>query len=315
VSFVVVQIVQAKVGATASSVAVSAFVTKGNVLVAYANGDSVVSIAFSDSLNGSWGANLDSFSNPHEGSSNYIHATGRLAGTTLGGALRLTATYGASTGAGSVTLMEFANVGATDGHTGQAQLSFDGTPTDAVTSGTVSPTKFPSVVIAPAACNQATEGGGTVSRVAGTGFTQQFDGTDNLGTRVETKRTLAAGAVGGTWTASGTGANNNDYDSFVIVLNEIPTITVQPATQRVREGLTATFNITATAAAGSLHYQWKQNGSNVGTDSSSYTTPANTIANNLDAYTCVVTDDNGSATSQTAYLLVYEVPGIAWVRA
>lgn len=94
-----------------------------------------------------------------------------------------------------------------------------------------------------------------------------------------------------------------------------PAITQQPAQQTVYAGQTATFNISATTSGGTLHYQWKKNGSNVGTDSSSYTTPATTISDNLSIYTCVVTDDNGSTTSAGAYLVVLGSATTAWWKA
>jgi len=83
-----------------------------------------------------------------------------------------------------------------------------------------------------------------------------------------------------------------------------PTINTQPASTTKNSGDTATFNISATTSGGTLHYQWKVNGSNVGTDSNSYTTGTLGNSNQWDAITCVVTDDNGSTTSSTAVLTI-----------
>jgi len=82
-----------------------------------------------------------------------------------------------------------------------------------------------------------------------------------------------------------------------------PTITAQPTNQTVFYGATATFNITATGT-GTLHYQWKFNGSNVGSDSSSYARTNCVFTDDDAAITCDVTDDNGTTTSSTAYLFV-----------
>lgn len=93
-----------------------------------------------------------------------------------------------------------------------------------------------------------------------------------------------------------------------------PTINTQPQTQVVYEGQTANFSISATASAGALHYQWKDDGSNVGTDSNSYSvTPVRADSGSL--ITCVVTDDNGSTTSQTVYLIVLGSAKLAWIKA
>lgn len=81
-----------------------------------------------------------------------------------------------------------------------------------------------------------------------------------------------------------------------------PIFTDQPDTQTVREGTSATFTVAATVT-GTPSYQWKKNGSNVGTNSASYTfTPI--IADSGAQITCTITDDNGNTTSATAYLYV-----------
>ena len=92
-----------------------------------------------------------------------------------------------------------------------------------------------------------------------------------------------------------------------------PTITVQPANQTVTAGATATFSVTATGSG--LTYQWRRNGTNIGSaTSSSYTTPATTVsggsANNGDVYSVVVTGDTApAATSSNATLTVNAATG------
>jgi hypothetical protein len=118
-------------------------------------------------------------------------------------------------------------------------------------------------------------------------------------------------AAGVSITVIGSGATN---DSSEPPLG--PTITVQPAQQVSRTGGTATFSVTATAASGSLSYQWKRNGSSIGgATSSSYTTPTLTDANNGDIYKVDVTDSLSTLTSSQVYLIVRQVEPIAWFRA
>ena len=83
-----------------------------------------------------------------------------------------------------------------------------------------------------------------------------------------------------------------------------PSITTQPANQTVSVGQTATFSVTA-AGAGPLAYQWQRGESNVsGANSSTYTTPATTTADNGAQFQVVVTNAAGSATSSGATLTV-----------
>lgn len=92
-----------------------------------------------------------------------------------------------------------------------------------------------------------------------------------------------------------------------------PTINTHPQNSTVYQGQTANFTISATGT-GTLHYQWKDDGSNVGTDSNSYTTAATVLGDNGAQITCVVTDDNGNATSNAATLTVIPTASIAWLR-
>lgn len=105
------------------------------------------------------------------------------------------------------------------------------------------------------------------------------------------------------WTISGIPLTDG-WSMFAFATNGAgPTITAQPTSQTVFEGNTATFNITATGT-GTLHYQWKFNGSNVGTDTNSYARSNCVFADNGAIVTCAVTDDNGTTTSSNAYLYV-----------
>ncbi|HLV94317.1 MAG TPA: immunoglobulin domain-containing protein, partial [Candidatus Acidoferrales bacterium] len=87
-----------------------------------------------------------------------------------------------------------------------------------------------------------------------------------------------------------------------------PTITTQPATQMVLVGQTATFSVVATGTA-PLTYQWMANtGSGFnnisGAISSSYTTPPAMSTDDGTAFQVVVTNAEGSATSNSVTLTV-----------
>src|SRR5205823_10348609 len=83
-----------------------------------------------------------------------------------------------------------------------------------------------------------------------------------------------------------------------------PTITTQPASQRVSAGQRATFTVTATGTA-PLSYQWQKNGTVIGgATAASYTTPATTASDNGDQFTVVVSNAAGSVTSTAATLTV-----------
>lgn len=94
-----------------------------------------------------------------------------------------------------------------------------------------------------------------------------------------------------------------------------PAISVQPQSQTKFPGETATFTVTA-SGTGTLHYQWKRNGSNVGTDTNSYTTSALTYAGDNGAvYTVDVTDDNGTTVSSNALLTVLNAIPLSWFNS
>ena len=83
-----------------------------------------------------------------------------------------------------------------------------------------------------------------------------------------------------------------------------PTITTQPANQRVTAGQTATFTVVAAGTA-PLSYQWQKNGVNVaGATSASYTTPATTTSDSGSTFAVVVSNTAGTVTSATATLTV-----------
>jgi O-glycosyl hydrolase len=83
-----------------------------------------------------------------------------------------------------------------------------------------------------------------------------------------------------------------------------PTITTQPVNQTVTVGQTATFSVVAAGTA-PLSYQWQMNGGNIsGATSASYTTPATTTSMSGYTYDVIVTNLEGSVTSNTVTLTV-----------
>ncbi len=87
-----------------------------------------------------------------------------------------------------------------------------------------------------------------------------------------------------------------------------PSITMQPTSQTVTAGQTASFSVAATGTA-PLNYQWNRNGTGIsGATSSSYTTPATTSSDNGAQFTVVVSNTAGSVTSSAATLTVNAQP-------
>lgn len=90
-----------------------------------------------------------------------------------------------------------------------------------------------------------------------------------------------------------------------------PTIDTQPVDQSVVEQDEVTLTVSATASAGALTYQWHRAGSPIaGATTASYTFTA-ALADDAVAYTCEITDSNGSVTSAAATLTV--APLDLWV--
>jgi hypothetical protein len=87
-------------------------------------------------------------------------------------------------------------------------------------------------------------------------------------------------------------------------ISNVPAITVAPTDQRVPEGESATFQLTA-SAVGSLAYQWQRNGTNViGATNSTLVLPAVTVAADATVLRCIVSNASGTVTSRPVRLLV-----------
>ena len=84
-----------------------------------------------------------------------------------------------------------------------------------------------------------------------------------------------------------------------------PFITTQPADKTVPVGRRAKFSVTATGTP-PLFYQWTKNGVNItGATKSSYRTPPTTLADNGSLFAVMVTNSNGTVTSNNATLTVH----------
>jgi hypothetical protein len=149
---------------------------------------------------------------------------------------------------------------------------------------------------------------------AGSGWTTVAAGQNASTAFVQSMVQYRENQAVGTYTNNGSTGNSSSWSGYIFAFKSgAPTINVQPVSATVLQGRAATFSISATGV-GTLHYQWKSNGVNVGTDSSSYTDSNATLADNGSVITCVVTDNNGSTTSDgTATLTV--LPALNSLRA
>ena len=190
-----------------------------------------------------------------------------------------------------------------------------GTATSSVGSLTV--TSVPIISTQPAAK--------TVTAGATATFSVTAAGTAPLSYQWKKGGTDISGATSSSYTTPATSLADSGTAYSVVVSNELgtatsdavsltvtmaPVITEQPVAKSVDPGATATFSVTATGTA-PFSYQWQKDGTDIsGATSSSYTTPATSSADNNAAFTVVVTNSHGSATSNAAILSVNVPAGI-----
>lgn len=94
------------------------------------------------------------------------------------------------------------------------------------------------------------------------------------------------------------------FDPAPIVL---PIITAQPANVIANQGAVATFSVTATSA---MSYQWQEAGVSITGATSSTLVLSNVQTSNVGSYTVVVSNMDGSVTSEGATLTVIVPPAI-----
>ena len=96
-----------------------------------------------------------------------------------------------------------------------------------------------------------------------------------------------------------------------LTVNHSPIISIQPGSQTVNAGQTASFGVVATGSA-TFTYQWTKNGSNIsGATASTYTTPATSSADNGAVYRVTVSNAHGTVTSSNATLTVITAPTVS----
>jgi Abnormal spindle-like microcephaly-assoc'd, ASPM-SPD-2-Hydin/Immunoglobulin domain/Immunoglobulin I-set domain len=103
-------------------------------------------------------------------------------------------------------------------------------------------------------------------------------------------------------------ASSNPATLAVIASVVAPSITIQPVSQTVTAGQTATFSAAATGTT-PLSYQWMNNGTPIsGAISAAYTTPATRTSDTGSQFTITVSNSAGSVTSNAAVLTVTAAP-------
>jgi hypothetical protein len=76
-----------------------------------------------------------------------------------------------------------------------------------------------------------------------------------------------------------------------------PSVTIATSSTTICSGANTTFTATTVNGGASPNYQWKVNGTNVGTNSSTY---ASSTLTNGQVVTCVITTNNSCQTTNTA---------------
>ena len=94
----------------------------------------------------------------------------------------------------------------------------------------------------------------------------------------------------------------------LVTVNELPAITAQPQSTTLCNGQTASFSVTATGT--NLSYQWKKNGTNVGTNAASYSFTAGSGDNGATITVVVSGTCSPAVTSANAILTVNMPPVI-----
>ena len=112
---------------------------------------------------------------------------------------------------------------------------------------------------------------------------------------------LAMALLGGLTLNLSCGSGRSDQGSGVPQL-VAPTITTQPSTQTVPFGQVVSFSVVA-SGSGPLHFQWKHESANIGTDGPLLTLPS-VQSSDAGAYTVTVSNAAGSLVSAVATLTV-----------
>ena len=172
----------------------------------------------------------------------------------------------------------------------------------------------PAISIPPASQSVVTGSSATftVTATGGAPLAYQWkkNGTDISGANSSTYTTPATSmgdnaAVFAVVVSNSAGtATSSDATLTVTAAPMAPAITKQPQAITVTVGQTASFTVEATGT--SPNFQWKKGGSDIpGANSSTYTTPATSLADSGTKYSVVVSNDLGTVTSNDASLNRY----------
>jgi hypothetical protein len=203
-------------------------------------------------------------------------------------------------------------VSATSGEIALVSETTGQSPSDntAIDAGTLSNAGADSIV---SFMSMAEYASGTYTQ--GAGWSEDFDPNGANFTYGQSRGPETTTSIAAVCTAT----TSQDWAAFAAAFKEAtasgPTIDTQPQNVTVYEGQTANFTVSATTSGGTLSYQWKDDGGNVGTDSNSYTTGAALLSDNGAQITVDVTDDNGTTVSDAATWTVLPAARTAWIRA
>lgn len=232
----------------------------------------------------------------------------------LGGALTVSAT-GTGTNSYSIFVQEFTGAG------------WSGTLDQSSTAFGFSTISSGPITISPSASGEALvtfimsdDFVASIPFVAPSGYTiQQSQAIGNTNAATGAMATIietSPGTYNATW---GTLSGNQlvCLDSFQGL--PPPLFTVQPVNQTANIGTTATFTATVTSYGTGLSYQWQQlisgTWTNVGTNSSSYTTGTLGYADNGDTFQVIATDSIGSTNSGIGMVNLVYTATTAWFTA
>src|ERR1700722_18670851 len=168
-----------------------------------------------------------------------------------------------------------------------------------------------------------------VSQTVGVGQSATFfviaSGSTPLGYQWQKNGVNISGATSSSYTTPAAASADNAAKLIVVVSNSVgsatsnsailtvtsgqqgngaPQITMQPASQTVTAGQSATFTVAATGSP-TLAYQWQKNSVNIaGATSAVYSTPVTATSDSGEMFDVVVSNSIGSVTSVSASLTV-----------
>jgi Immunoglobulin I-set domain len=185
---------------------------------------------------------------------------------------------------------------------------FAGTPPDKKT-----PAGAPTIITQPTDQTVAVGQTATFSVTAGGAAPLSFQwqkGTSNIPGAVSASYTTSATVIGDSGSSyrvviSNAAGSIISNSATLTVTAQAPAITMQPASQTVTAGQTATFTVVATGTP-PLSYRWQKGTTNIaGATSASYTTPATTLSDSGSQFRVIVSNSvNPAATSNYATLTV-----------